>query len=47
MVSMAKKTKGKKSGAATAAVALLTETNTPFQMREYEHVEGGLWQAEH
>ncbi len=40
MVSMAKKTKGKKSGAATAAVALLTETNTPFQMREYEHVEG-------
>ena len=37
---MAKKTKGKKSGAATAAVALLTETNTPFQMREYEHVEG-------
>ena len=40
MVSMAKKTKGKKSGAATAAVALLTETNTPFQMREYEHTEG-------
>ena len=37
---MAKKTKGKKSGAATAAVALLTETNTPFQMREYEHTEG-------
>ena len=40
MVSMAKKNKGKKSGAATAAVALLTETNTPFQMREYEHTEG-------
>ena len=37
---MAKKNKGKKSGAATAAVALLTETNTPFQMREYEHTEG-------
>lgn len=37
---MTKKNKGKKSGAATAAVALLTETNTPFQMREYEHTEG-------
>ena len=37
---MAKKNKGGKKGASTAAVALLKETKTPFEIREYEHVEG-------
>lgn len=36
---MAKK-KAKKGAAATAALALLQETGTPFELREYEHVEG-------
>ena len=35
---MAKKNKGGKKGASTAAVALLKETKTPFEIREYEHV---------
>ena len=37
---MAKKNKGGKKGASTAAIALLTETGTPFEICEYEHVEG-------
>ena len=37
---MAKKNKSGKKGASTAAVALLKETKTPFEIREYEHVEG-------
>ena len=37
---MAKKNKGGKKGASTAAVALLKETETPFEIREYEHAEG-------
>ena len=40
IVPMAKKNKGGKKGASTAAVALLKETETPFEIREYEHVEG-------
>lgn len=32
--------KAKKKGAATAAVALLQETGTAFELREYEHVDG-------
>ena len=40
IVPMAKKNKGGKKGASTAAVALLKETKTPFEIREYEHAEG-------
>ena len=40
IVPMAKKNKGGKKGASTAAVALLKETETPFEIREYEHAEG-------
>ena len=32
--------KAKKKGAATAALALLQQTGTAFEVREYEHVEG-------
>ena len=37
---MAKKTKAKKNNAGTAAIAVLTEAGVPFELREYEHVEG-------
>ena len=32
--------KAKKKGAATAALALLQQTGTAFEVREYEHVNG-------
>lgn len=32
--------KAKKKGAATAALALLQQTGTAFEVREYEHVDG-------